>query len=239
MKTLINKVRLAIDKFNMIDENDNIAVCVSGGKDSVFLLYALSNLKEYYPKAFNFQALVLDPGFEKTPDAYSSLEQFCQEKNIRCHIKKTDLFEIIFNIRKEKNPCSLCSRMRKGILNEMAKELGCNKIALGHNFNDVVETFIMSLFNNGNISCFTPVTYLSRKNLYAIRPLIYCPESSIIAFVKANSLPIIKSLCPADKNTQRQKIKDLLLKLEAEYPDIKSKIFTAIKKANPNGWLAK
>lgn len=235
MKDLTSKVRAAIDQFDMIDENDNISVCVSGGKDSVFLLYALNEIKKYYPKKFNLSALTVDPGFPGK-SSYTEIREFCRKNNINYLIKETQMYEIIFNVRKEKNPCSLCSRMRRGILHSCAKEIGCNKIALGHHFDDVVETLIMNLFNNGDISCFSPVTYLSRKNIHAIRPLIYCKESNISNFISSHNLPVVKSLCPADKRTQREATKKLLANLENDYPNLKKNIFTAIKKANLKGW---
>ena len=235
MKDLTSKVRAAIDQFDMIDENDSIAVCVSGGKDSVFLLYALNEIKKYYPKKFNLSALTVDPGFPGK-SSYTEIREFCRKNNINYLIKETQMYEIIFNVRKEKNPCSLCSRMRRGILHSCAKETGCNKIALGHHFDDVVETLIMNLFNNGDISCFSPVTYLSRKNIHVIRPLIYCKESNISNFIFSHSLPVVKSLCPADKRTQREATKKLLANLENDYPNLKKNIFTAIKKANLKGW---
>jgi len=236
MKNLISKVQCALDTYDMIEEHDNIAVCVSGGKDSIFMLYALNKIKNYYPKKFQLKALIVNPNFNPSPDQYSEIVNFCVENKIEYHIEEHPIFEIVFNIRKEKNPCSLCSKLRRGVLDNCAIDLNCNKIALGHHFDDLVETFFMNLFNNGKIDSFKPVTFLSRKKLYAIRPIVLCSEKEIANFVKSNCLPIIKSNCIADKTTQRQKVKEIISNLEINYPDLKNKIFTALKKYNPNVW---
>ncbi|MBR1779713.1 MAG: tRNA 2-thiocytidine biosynthesis protein TtcA [Clostridia bacterium] len=236
MKKMISKVRCAIDTYNMIKNGDKVAVYVSGGKDSIFMLYALNEIKRYYPQKFQIQAITLDPNLNSPNDYYKEIERFCAEKSIPYIIKSFPIFEIIFKIRKEKNPCSLCSKLRRGILDDCANDLGCNKVALGHHFDDLIETFFMNLFNNGNIDCFRPNTFLSRKNLYAIRPLILCEETHIRNFVKLYGLPVIKSSCPANKTTQRQKVKEIILNLEKIYPDLKKKTFTAIKKAKPEIW---
>ena len=236
MKNPISKVRCAIDTYNMIEGNDCIAVCVSGGKDSVFMLYALNEIKRYYPKKFNFKALIIDPNFNPSMDQYSEIINFCNKEKIEYFIEEYPIFDVVFNVRNEKNPCSLCSKLRRGILDNCALKLNCNKIALGHHFDDLIETFFMNLFNNGKIDCFKPITFLSRKNLYAIRPLILCSENEIKNFVKSKNLPIVKSSCPADNTTQRQKVKEIIKNLESEYPDLKKKIFTALKKYNPNVW---
>lgn len=236
MKNLVSKVRCAIDTYNMIDENDNLAVCVSGGKDSIFMLYALNQIKKYYPKTFQLKALIIDPRFNPSIDQYSEIINFCNKEKIEYTIEEYPIFDVVFNVRKEKNPCSLCSKLRRGILDNCALKLNCNKIALGHHFDDLIETFFLNLFNNGKIDCFKPVTFLSRKKLYAIRPLILCKENEIENFVKSKNLPIIKSSCPADKKTQRQKVKEFIKNLENDYPDLKKKIFTALKKYNPNVW---
>lgn len=236
MKNLISKVRCAIDTYNMIEENDCLAVCASGGKDSIFMLYALNEIKNYYPKKFQLKALVINPNFNASIDQYSEIINFCIKQNIEYHIESYPIFDVVFNVRKEKNPCSLCSKLRRGILDNCAIKLNCNKIALGHHFDDLIETFFMNIFNNGKIDCFKPVTFLSRKNLYAIRPLILCEEKEIKNFVKAKNLPIIKNSCPVDKTTQRQKVKEIISNLENNYPDLKKKVFTALKKYNSNIW---
>lgn len=229
MKQLLSKVRAGIEKYNMIQNNDKIAVCVSGGKDSVYLLYALNQIKRYFNPNFNIMALIIDPCFNGTDTDFSSLEDFCKANKIDCIIKRTELAKIIFEIRKEKNPCSLCSRLRRGLLHSTAQEYGCNKIALGHHRDDAIETLLLNLFNNGTFSCFYPNAYLSRRNLYMIRPLILCEENEIVSEVKKLNLPIVKSVCPADGNTERENTKTLIKNLENKYPDLKNKLFHAIK----------
>ncbi|MDQ5983414.1 MAG: tRNA-cytidine(32) 2-sulfurtransferase [Eubacteriales bacterium SKADARSKE-1] len=236
MKKLISQVGSAIDHYNMINDGDNIAVCLSGGKDSTFLLYALNEIQKYHDKSFILKAITVDPCFNNSFTDFSKIEKLCDKLKIEYVIKRTNLAQIIFDIRKEKNPCSLCARMRRGILHDTAKENNCNKIALGHHFNDVNETFLLNLFNNGNISCFSPITYLSRKDIYMIRPLIYCTESKIIAAIKRNFLPVIKSTCPADGHTEREKIKNLISDLEKTYPNLSKKLFGAIQRSSISGW---
>lgn len=236
MRNLIGKVRAAIDSYEMISENDKIAVCLSGGKDSIFLLYALNQIKAYYPKKFDLTAITIDPCFNNINTDYSETEKFCAALNINYVIKRTKLGDLIFNERKEKNPCSLCARMRRGMLHDLANELSCNKIALGHNLEDCVETFFMNLFNCGTIDCFSPVTYLSRKNLHMIRPLIFCEESKIISLVKRKSLPVVESSCPANFHTNRQTAKELIINLEKSYPNLRKKIIGAIQRADISGW---
>lgn len=229
MKQLLSKVRAGIEKYNMIQDNDKIAICVSGGKDSMYLLYALNQVKKYFKPNFNIIAIALDPCFDNKSADFSPLENFCKTSNIELIIKRTELAKIIFEIRKEKNPCSLCARMRRGILHSTAKENGCNKIALGHHYDDAIETLLLNLLNNGIISCFSPHTYLSRKDIYMIRPLIFCEENKIAAEVQRLNLPVIKSACHADGNTERESVKTLIKKLEKNYPDLKKKLFHAIQ----------
>lgn len=239
MQKLMSKVRAAIDKYGMINKNDKIAVGVSGGKDSIVLLYVLNELRRFYPQKFNIVAIILDPCFESKETDYSKIEQLCNRLNIEYKIKRTELFDIIFNERKEKNPCSLCARMRRGILHDMCKELDCNKIALGHHLDDVVETFFMNLLIGGNIGCFSPISYLSRKGLYMIRPLVFCEEKEINSVLIRYKLPIEKSKCPVDGKTKRQTTKELIKSLENEYPDIKEKIIGAMKRSNIDDWAEK
>ena len=236
MKKLISQIKSAINQYGMIKEGDNIAVCLSGGKDSTFLLYALSEIQKYHSNFFTLKVITVDPCFNGSFTDFSEIKKLCEKLNIEYVIKRTQLAQIIFDIRKEKNPCSLCSRMRRGILHDTAKEIGCNKIALGHHFDDVNETLLLNLFNNGSISCFSPITYLSRKDIYMIRPLIYCKESQIRSAVTQLSLPIIKSACPVDGHTERQKVKNLINDLEKTYPDLSKKLFGAIERSHINGW---
>ena len=236
MHNLIGKVRAAIDSYEMISENDKIAVCLSGGKDSIFLLYALNQIKAYYPKKFDLAAITIDPCFNNVNADYSETEKLCAELNINYIIKRTKLGDLIFNERKEKNPCSLCARMRRGMLHDLANELNCNKIALGHNLEDCVETFFLNLLNCGTIDCFSPVTYLSRKNLHLIRPLIFCEEAKIISLIKRKNLPVVESNCPANFQTNRQTAKELIFNLEKSYPNLRKKIIGALQRADISDW---
>lgn len=213
----------------MLNNGDSVAVCISGGKDSLTLLYLLAKIQKFYKKDFSLNAIILDMCFNNTETNYSSIELFCKTLNVPCYIKRVPLWDLIFVKRKEKNPCSLCSRIRKGILSDIAVSLGCNKIALGHHKEDAIETLLLNLFYNGNFKCFSPVTYLSRKNITVIRPLIFCSEGKISSFSKELNLPIIKSECPADASTKRQKIKNLIDVLEQETSiNIKKNLFNVL-----------
>lgn len=234
IRRLLSFARRAVDDYNMISDGDKIAVGVSGGKDSLALLAVMCELRRFYPKKFEVCAITLDMGFEGSDT--SALENFYKELDIEYKIVKTQLAEIIFNVRKESNPCSLCARMRRGILHDTAKEMGCNKIALGHHFDDVVDTFIMNLFNEGRIGTFSPLTYLDRKDITMIRPLVLTPEKDIKYFVRHNDIPVTKSLCPEDKNTDREKYKLMLAEMEKTNEGIRHRIFCAIKKAGIDGY---
>lgn len=236
MQKLLSLVRAAAEKYNMIENGDRIAVCVSGGKDSVALLKCMAELRRFYPKSFEICAITLDPCFFGTEGDYSSVEKLCSENNIAYTVKRTDLYNVIFETRKEKNPCSLCARMRRGLLHDTAKEIGCNKIALGHHLDDAAETFLMNLFSGGRAECFSPVSYLSRKDLYMIRPLIFAYESDIERVVRKENLPIVKSNCPADENTHREETKMLLRELEKKYPALRQKLIGAMQTGNISGW---
>lgn len=229
-------MRNAIDTYNMIEENDKIAVGVSGGKDSLVLLYGLHLLSKYYPKAFSIVAITLDPCFENKDSDFSAIEKFCANNDIEYYIKRTELYKVVFVNREEKNPCSLCARMRRGILHDMAKLYGCNKIALGHHKDDAVETFLMNLLQGGTIGCFSPMTYLSNKDITMIRPMITLNESDVENACKRNNLPVTKSNCPVDKTTVREETKTLVRKLEHDYPALKNKIINAMKKENISNW---
>lgn len=229
-------MRNAVDTYNMIEENDKIAVGVSGGKDSLVLLYGLHLLSQYYPKKFKIVGITADPCFEGKSSDFSVIEEFCKEHSISYYIKRTELYKVVFKDREEKNPCSLCARMRRGILHDMAKEYGCNKIAIGHHKDDAVETFLMNLLQGGTLSCFSPVTYLSNKDLTMIRPLIALSENEVQKAAVKNNLPVCKSNCPVDKTTVREDTKDLIKNLERDYPDIKAKIVHAMKKNNLSNW---
>ena len=236
MQQLMSYFRSACEHYNMIEDGDKIAVGVSGGKDSAALLFALCEMRRFYPKKYDVIAVTLDPCFNGEPTDYSQIEQLCKKLGVEYIIKRTELYHIIFETRKEKNPCSLCARMRRGSLHDAAKQAGCNKIALGHHSDDAAETFFMNLFDNGNAECFSPVSYLSRKELYMIRPMIFAREKDIIRAVKKENLPVIKSGCPADGATNRAKTRELIMSLEKQYPALRKKILGALQRGHISGW---
>jgi tRNA(Ile)-lysidine synthase TilS/MesJ len=227
-------VRRCVNDYRMIESGDRIAVGVSGGKDSLVLLCTLAHLRGYYPKIFELEAVSLDLGFEGM--SYAPVAKMCAELGIPYTCVKTDIREIVFDIRKEPNPCSLCAKMRRGILNSTVRARGMNKLALGHHADDAVETFLMSLLFEGRIGCFKPVTYMSRADICQIRPLIYADERRIVRLCEKLALPVVKNACPADKNSKRHEIKELLTDLESAYPDIRSKIFGAMKRLPLDAW---
>lgn len=234
MKKVVSLTRRAIEDYNMISDGDRIAVGVSGGKDSLVLLCALSELSRYYPKKFEVVALTLDMGYKAD---YSAIQSLCDELGVEYKIKYTNIKEVVFDIRKETNPCSLCAKMRRGALNDFALENGCHKVALGHHNDDVLETFFLSLMHEGRIHCFSPVTYLDRTDLYQIRPMIYVRERDIRGVVKNHNIPMVKSLCPADGSTQREYMKNLIKRLEKEsYPGLRKRLFAAIQGSAIDGW---
>lgn len=236
MQKLLSLVRAAAEKYNMIEDGDKIAVCVSGGKDSAVMLLCLINLKRFYPKQFELCAVTIDPQFYGERSDFSEIEKICRDNNIEYTVKRTDLYNVIFEVRKESNPCSLCARMRRGLLHDTAKELGCNKIALGHHLDDAAETFIMNLFGNGRAECFSPVSYLSRKDLYMIRPLIFAYERDIVRVANKENVSVVKSRCPADEKTNREDTKKLLSELEKTYPALRQKIVGAMQRGGISGW---
>ncbi len=236
MQKILGQMRKAITDYQMINEGDRIAVGVSGGKDSVALLWGLILLRRFIGINFSIVAITLDIRVEKKAGDFSEIKRLCEENSVEFVLKETDLWEIIFDIRKEKNPCSLCARMRRGLLHDMAKEYGCNKIALGHHRDDAVETFFMNLFNEGRIGCFSPVSYLSRKELYMIRPLIFTEEKDIIRAIEKENLPIVKSRCPADGNTERERTKSFVAERVLENPYFKDNIIGAMIRGNISGW---
>ena len=236
MQQLMSYMRAAMEKYNMVQSGDVIAVGVSGGKDSTAMLTALAELRRFYPESFEVKAITIDPCFGGKEGDFSEIEALCKRLGVDYKIKRTNLYHIIFETRKEKNPCSLCARMRRGILHDEAKALGCNKIALGHHLDDAVDTALMNLFNGGVFECFSPVSYLSRKDLYMIRPLIFARESDVIKAVKRENLPVIESACPADKNTEREEIKLLVKDLSKKYENLETKIIHALQKGNISNW---
>lgn len=236
MKQLIGKVRAAVEKYQMIDEGDRIAVGVSGGKDSLFLLCALAELSRYYQKKFTVTAITADPCFGGVDTDFSEIEKLCDKISVPYTIRRTNLGQVIFEERKEKNPCSLCAKMRRGILHNICVEEGFNKIALGHHYDDAVQTFLMNLFYGGKIGCFSPKSYLSRKNITMIRPLVFCEEREIRNAAARMALPVVKSACPADGITARKDTEVLISQLEGQFPDLKAKILGAMQRSEVDNW---
>ena len=234
MKRILSFVRRAVDDYQMIEEGDRIAVGVSAGKDSLTLLYALAELRRFYPKRFELVAITIDMGF---PNAdFTPVREFCERLDVPYHVFPSEIYKIIFEVRKEKNPCSLCAKMRRGALHNAAKSIGCNRVALGHHFDDAVETFMLNLFYEGRIGCFSPVTYLSRADLHLIRPMIYLPEKDVRYFAAHTELPVVKSSCPADGNTEREAMKQLLATLDREHKGLRYRIFGAMQRGEIDGF---
>lgn len=234
LQQLLSITRRAVDEYNMIDEGDVIAVGVSGGKDSLTLLYALHGLMRFYPKRFQLKAITVDLGLGI--QKLDEIAELCKSMDIEYHIVKTEIGEIIFSQRKESNPCSLCAKMRKGALNEKAKEIGCNKIAYAHHRDDIIETMMLSLIYEGRFYSFSPKTYLDRMDLTVIRPLMYAGECDIIGFQNKMNLPVAKNPCPVDGHTKRQYVKDIIRDLNLENPGVKERFFRAIIDGNIKGW---
>lgn len=227
LQQVMSYIRRAVDDYHMIEENDRIAIGISGGKDSLTLLYGLHGLKRFYPKKFEIHAVTVDLGFDNLN--LDKIKALCEKLDVPYTIVKTDIANVIFKERKESNPCSLCAKMRKGALNEAIKAAGCNKVAYAHHKDDVVETMLMSLIYEGRFHTFSPVTYLDRMNLTVIRPLMYMQEADVIGFVNKYDVPVVKSPCPADGYTKREYIKQLLKTLNQENPGVKERMFTAIQ----------
>ena len=232
MQNVEGKVRKACEMYGLIEEGDRIAVGVSGGKDSMALLHSLVEFSRYSPKSFSLVALVVDPQFGGSMTDYTSIEEYCKSKNIPISIRRSNLAEVIFDTRNEKNPCSLCARMRRGMLHDMTLEADCSKIALGHHMNDAVETLFLNLFHQGRLESFKVKTYLSRKNITMIRPLILCQEGEILSYTKSLNLPILASRCPMDGHTERERIKEFIREKEREYEGFTKKTFEAMQRGN-------
>lgn len=234
LQRLYSYTRKAVDEYKMIKAGDKIAVGISGGKDSTTLLYALAGLRRFYPEKFDIVAITVNLGIDKMD--FTPIKELCRELDVEYYMVDTAIYETVFNIRKESNPCSLCAKMRKGAFNEKALEIGCNKIAYAHHMDDLVETLYMSLMYEGRLHTFSPLSYLDRTGLTLIRPLMYVPESDVIGFMNKYNVPVIKNLCPADGYTKRQYVKDMLKSLQKENPEIKSRAFTAIISADFKDW---
>ncbi len=234
LQQVMSHVRRALDDYNMIEEGDRIAVGISGGKDSLTLLYALHGLMRYYPRHFSLYAVTVDLGFDNLD--LTRIQELCSELNIPYTIVRTEIGKIVFDERREDNPCSLCAKMRKGALNNTMKELGCNKIAYAHHRDDVIATMFLSMFYEGRFQTIEPVTYLDQTGLTVIRPLLYMKEADVIGFTRKAKLPVVKSPCPANGKTRRRYIEDMMHRLNQENPGIHDRIFTAIKHSKMNGW---
>lgn len=232
LQRVLSEVRKAVDDYHMIAEGDKIAVGISGGKDSLTLLYALSSLRRFYPHPFELVAVTVDLGFANLD--LSEIKKLCEKLEVPYTEVKTQIGQIVFEQRQENNPCALCAKMRKGALNEAMKQLGCNKIAYAHHMDDVVETMMLSLLYEGRFHTFSPVTYLDDTGLTVIRPLIYMKEADVIGFVRKYEVPVVKSPCPADGHTKREYVKQLLKQLNTENPGVKQRMFTAIQNGYDN-----
>ena len=234
LQRLLSITRKAVDDYHLISEGDRIAVGISGGKDSLAMLYALNGLKRFYPHKFEIEAITVDLGFDgfKT----DQIKDLCDNFNVPYTVKKTEIADVVFETRKEDNPCSLCAKMRKGALNEAIKERGCNKVAYAHHKDDVVETLMLSLIYEGRFHTFSPKTYLDRTELTVIRPLLYVNESDIVGFKNKVNLPVQKNPCPADGYTKREYVKELLAQMNKSAPGVKERMFTAIQRSNIKGW---
>lgn len=234
LQQLMSRTRKAVDDYNMIEDGDTIAVGISGGKDSLALLMSLAGMRKFYPKHYSLIAITCNLGFKNVD--FDEIKKLCQSLEVPYYIMDTDISQIVFEDRKETNPCSLCAKMRKGSMNDFIKEHGCNKIAYAHHQDDVVETYMMSLIFEGRQNTFSPVTYLDRSKVTVIRPFIYMKEADIIGFVKANNVPVLKSACPVDGLTKRQYVKDLIKDINSETPGVRERIFTAISNSQIKGW---
>lgn len=234
LQRLYSLTRQAIDDYHLIQDGDTIAVGVSGGKDSLTLLYALHGLQRFYPKKFQLIAISVDLGF---PDFnLAPVKKLCEEINIPYTIIPTEIGKILFETRQETNPCALCAKMRKGALNQTAKELGCNKVAYAHHKDDVIETMLLSLLYEGRFYAFSPDTFLDRMELSVIRPMIYVEESDVVGFRNRYQLPVCKNPCPVDGKTKREYVKNLIRQLNTENPGVKERLFHAILSGNIEGW---
>lgn len=234
---LYSKTRQAIDDYHMINADDRIAVGLSGGKDSLALLYALHGLQSFYPIPFSIVAVTVDLGFENQD--YSELINLCRHLGVPYHIIPTRIAEIVFEARQEEHPCSLCSKLRKGALNQKILELQCNKLSYAHHRDDVVDTMMLSLIYEGRWNTLSPVTYLDRTGLTLIRPLIYIKEADIKGWVKTYDMPVQPSRCPADKASKRETTKELIRMIDREAPGVRNRMFTAIQKSGMENWIKK
>lgn len=234
MKYITSLVRRAVEDYNMIEDGDRVAVGISGGKDSLALAASLAALSRYYPKKFTPIGMSLDMSGDGD---FSEIAKFCEKIGMEYHVKRTNIREVVFDIRNESNPCALCAKLRRGALNDMAIEYGCKRVALGHHNDDVLETFMLSLLYEGRINCFSPVTYLDRTDLYSIRPMIYVREGDIKGAARRLEFPVKPSGCPADGKTKRTDMKEIISELDKKtFAGLKKRLFTAIRQSDINGW---
>ncbi len=242
MQALLSRTRSAVDKYAMIEDGDRIAVGVSGGKDSLALLCVLAEMRIFYPKKYELTAVTLDMGFSLSqkigaaPVDYAPIAELCARLGVPYTVRQTEIAKIIFDNRQESNPCSLCARMRRGSLHDAVRELGCNKLALGHHYDDAVITAMLNLFFQGNFACFSPVTHLSRKALTMIRPLIHAREKEIKSFVRKADLPVIESPCPEDKESERAYMKQYLGDFDHKHRGLYTRIVGALQRGEIDGW---
>ncbi|MBQ8605584.1 MAG: tRNA 2-thiocytidine biosynthesis protein TtcA [Clostridia bacterium] len=234
MQQTMSRLRRAIDDYNMIEKGEKVAVAISGGKDSALLLAAMKNLSRFHPTQFSVCAVFVDLGFGNID--IDGIKKMCEELDVPLNIKHTEIGKIIFEYRQESNPCALCAKMRRGVIHDGALEMGAKKIALGHHLDDAVETFLLNLMFESRISCFQPVTYLSRKDVTVIRPMIYLTEREVKGAINRLSIPTFKNPCPADGNTKRQDAKSIIKELEKQNPSIKKSIFGALQRSGIDGW---
>lgn len=234
MQKILGYMRKAIDNYNMIEDGDKIAIGLSGGKDSITMLMGFKNLQRFYPKKFDIIAITINPGF----DGFNTdiLKDLCNKLDVPLIIEDAHIKEIVFDIRNEKNPCSLCANLRRGMLNSIAKREGCTKIAVGHNEDDVLETFLMNLFYAGSINTFAPISYMDRSEMTLIRPLVYAPEKYIHNFVKRNNITLMPKACPMDGVSKREDMKNLIKNMQIDIPHIRANLYGAIKRGEVNGW---
>ena len=234
MQKLMSQVRKCVRDYNMLEPGDRVVAGVSGGKDSLALLRLMAELRDHSPVPFTLHAVTLDMGYEEMD--FSPVADLCARLQVPYTVKQTQIREIVFDIRKEENPCALCAKLRRGILNDAALELGANKVALGHHYDDAIETFLLSMIYEGRLSSFLPVTYMNRTGLTLIRPMLYLHEKTISNFVTRENLPVVHNPCPADKNTKREDVKALLYELEGRYPGLKDNIFGGLQRSPLPGW---
>lgn len=234
MQHILGLVRRCVEDYNMIEAGETVAVGVSGGKDSLLTLTALARLRAFYPKPFQVQAITLETGM---PDMdFSPVADYCEQLDVPYIRIAVPVYDIVFRERQEKNPCSLCAKLRRGSLHTALTERGIRKIALGHHYDDAVETLLMNLLFEGRIGCFQPVTYLDRTDITQIRPLLYCKEEDIRCMAARLRLPVVKNTCPMDGHSRRQEVKELISGLEGRYPDLKKKLFGAVQRYPLYGW---